>query len=389
MRIAIPKEIRPGERRVALVPESCKKLKQAGVEIAIEAGAGESAYFTDQAYHAVGVTVEEDVVELLAEADFVVKVQPPAENAKLGKHEVDLLKPESILLAALMPVRNPDVIRRLAERRITAFSTDCIPRITRAQSMDTLSSQATVAGYLAALLAASHLPKFFPMFMTAAGTIVAAKVLIIGAGVAGLQAIATCRRLGAVVEAFDTRPVVKEEVESLGARFVHMDVTHEQAQDVSGYAKKLSDEFYKKEAELIGRHAAAADAVITTALIGGVTAPKLITEEMVRGMRPGSVIIDLAAEGGGNCVLTQPGETVVKHGVTICAPLNLAASMPLHASTLFSRNLTTFVLDSWKDGKFNLKLDDEILKGALVTHQGQVTHAAARDALAGGKGAAR
>jgi len=385
MRIAVPAELQPGERRVALVPESCKKLTKAGIEVAVESGAGAKSYFCDDEYREVGATVESDVGVLLGGADFVLKVQPPMANTKIGKHEVDLLKQGALFMATLLPTRNTDAVRRLAERKISAFSTDCIPRTTRAQSMDTLSSMANIAGYKAVLIAANELGKYFPMFMTAAGTIFSARVFVIGAGVAGLQAVATAKRLGATVEATDTRPVVKEQIESLGAKFVGVE-TEEDAQDVSGYAKELSPEFYKKQGELIADRCAVNDVVITTALIGGVKAPTLITEDMVQRMRPGSVIVDLAAEAGGNCVLTKPGETVITHGVKICAPLNLPSDMPLHGSTLYSRNLTTFVLEFWKEDKFNLDLEDEIIRGALVTHRGEVLHEGAKRALEGGEG---
>lgn len=382
MKIAVPKEVREGERRVALVPESCKKLKTAGFEIMIEAGAGERSFFPDKSYTEVGATIEDDVVDLLAEADFVLKISAPAEHPTLARHEVDLLKPNAFLLGALTPMRYPDVVKKLADRRVSAFSTDCIPRITRAQAMDTLSSQATVSGYEAVLLAATNLPKFFPMFMTAAGTIQPAKVLILGAGVAGLQAISTARRLGALVEAFDTRPVVKEEVESLGAKFVAVDAEVKDAQDASGYAKEQSADYYRRQSELIARHAALADIIITTALIGGYKAPKLITEDMVKSMRPGSVIVDLASEAGGNCALTKPGTTSVQHGVTIIGPLNVPSMVPYHASQMFSRNLTNFVTAFSKSGQFNLDLNDEVLKGALITHQGEVLHAGVKGLLA-------
>ncbi len=385
MKIAVPAEIRENERRVALVPESCKKLTKAGVEVAIESGAGEKAYFSDDAYRDVGATIETDLAGLLGSADFVLKVQPPLENPKVGKHEVDLLKEGAMLITSLLPIRNLDAVKRLAERKISAFSTDCIPRTTRAQSMDTLSSMANIGGYKAVLIAAMELPKYFPMFMTAAGTIFSAKVFVIGAGVAGLQAIATAKRLGATVTATDTRRAVEEQVHSLGARFAAVE-SDEDAQTASGYAKELSQEFYKRQAELIAKQCAANDVVITTALIGGVKAPKLITEEMVQAMHPGSVIVDLAAEAGGNCVLSEPGKTVEKHGVKICAPLNLPSSMPLHASMLYSRNLTTFVMEFWKDGQFNLDLEDEIIRGALVTHQGEVLHEGVKKALEGGEG---
>jgi NAD(P) transhydrogenase subunit alpha len=371
MKIAVVKEIREGETRIALVPESCKKLVTAGIQVAVEKGAGETAYFSDDSYRAAGAGIETDVAGLLAGADFVLKVQPPDSRPAIGQHEVDLMREGAMLLGTLVPARFPDVVQKLAARKVSAFATDRIPRISRAQSMDTLSSMANIAGYKAVLVAANALPRYVPMLMTAAGTVFPAKVFVIGAGVAGLSAIATARRLGAAVEATDTRPAVKEQVESLGARFFGVE-TEESAQDVSGYAKELSPEFYRKQAALIGERCAAADAVITTALIGGVTAPKLITGEMVRAMRPGSVIVDLAAEAGGNCELTRPGENVREHGVAIFGPLNLPAELPWHASTLYSRNLTSFVLAFWKDGRFEIDLDDEILRGALVTHQGEV-----------------
>ena len=383
MRIAVPAEVQVDERRVALVPESCKKLIKAGIEVAVEAGAGERACLFDDVYRGVGATIESDVAALLSGADFVLKVHAPMEHPRVGRHEVDLLREGTLLLTTLLPTRNLDAVRRLAERKVSAFSTDCIPRTTRAQSMDTLSSMANIGGYKAVLIAANELDKYFPMFMTAAGTIFSAKVFVIGAGVAGLQAIATARRLGATVEATDTRAVVKEQIESLGGKFIGVE-TDEDAQDAGGYAQELSAEFYKKQSELIAERCAANDVVITTALIGGVKAPKLITAEMVQAMRPGSVIVDLAAEAGGNCVLTAPGRTVLEHGVKICAPLNLPSDMPLHGSTLYSRNLVSFVLEFWKEDRFNLDLEDEIIRGALVTHEGEVVHEGAKQALEGG-----
>ena len=371
MRVAVPKEMRPGERRVALVPESCRKLVAAGIEVNVETGAGEAAFFPDAAFREAGAGVLSGPEPLLGTADLVVKVQAPTLNEALGTHEVDLMREGAMLLCTLVPSRHPDVVEKLAKRKVTVFATDLIPRITRAQAMDTLSSMANIAGYKAVLIAANHLPRYFPMLMTAAGTVFPAKVFVIGAGVAGLQAIATAHRLGAAVEGTDTRPVVKEKVESVGAKFVGVDVS-EEAQDAAGYAKELSAEFYRKQAELIAERCTAADAVITTALIGGVKAPKLITAEMVKRMKPGSVIVDLAAEAGGNCELTQPGRTVVAHGVTIVGPENPHAEVPWHGSTLYSRNLTAFVLAFWKDQAFNLDLDDEILLGCLVTHAGEV-----------------
>lgn len=387
MKLAVPKEIREDERRVALIPDACKKLVQAGIEVLVESGAGGAASFDDKAYQAAGAKIVTGVASLLGEADFVVKVQPPMVDASLGKHEVEFFKPGAMLLGTLYPTRNLDTVRRLVEHKITAFATDCIPRVTRAQSMDTLSSMATVSGYKGVLIAANHLPKFFPMFMTAAGTVLAAKAFVIGAGVAGLQAIAMSRKLGAVVEATDTRSVVKEQIESLGARFMGVE-SAEDAQTAGGYAKEMSADFQRKQAELIAQRCAAADVVIPTALIGGVKAPKLITEDMVKGMKPGSVIVDLAADGGGNCVLSELGKTVVKHGVTIAAPLNLPATMPVHASQMYGRNLTTFVLEFYKEGAFQLKMEDEILKGCMVTHQGQVLHGPTQQALQSEKGGA-
>ena len=376
MKIGVPREIRDGERRVALVPETCRKLVKAGIEVAVESGAGTQAFIPDDAYREAGATVVESTSSVPGGADFILKVQAPAPCPSPGTHEVDAMREGAILLCTLMPSRHPDTVEKLAARRITSFATDRIPRITRAQSMDTLSSMANISGYKAVLAAANVLPRYFPMLTTAAGTVLPAKVFVIGAGVAGLSAIATARRLGASVEATDTRPAAKEQVESLGARFVGVD-TSEVAQDVSGYARELSEEFYGKQAELIADRCAASDVVITTALIGGVKAPKLITAEMVRGMKRGSVIVDVAAEGGGNCALTRPGETVVEGGVTIFGPLNLLADMPWHASTLYSRNLAAFVLAFWKDGRFTLDLTDEILRGALVTHGGEVRLASA------------
>lgn len=377
MKIAVPKEMLPGERRVALVPESIKKLIKAGLAVGIQTKAGEAALIADADYSAAGAEVVPDAPALLTGADVTLKVQPPQ---SASENELNYLKSGSILICTLRPTVNLPLIKQLMERNITAFGMDCVPRTTRAQSMDTLSSQANIAGYKAVLLAAAQLSKYFPMLMTAAGTVLPAKVFVIGAGVAGLQAIATAKRLGATVEGTDTRPVVKEQVESLGARFVGVE-TSEQAQDAGGYAKQLSQDFYKRQSDLIAKHCATADVVITTALIGGVSAPKLITDEMVQRMKPGSIIVDIAAEGGGNCTLTEPGKTVVKNGVTIMGPTDLPSTLATHASLLYSRNVTDFLNLLWKNGALNLDLNDDILKGALVTHQGQVMHAPTRDVM--------
>ncbi|MBI1826191.1 MAG: Re/Si-specific NAD(P)(+) transhydrogenase subunit alpha [Planctomycetes bacterium] len=380
MKIAVPIEIAEGERRVALVPESAKKLIKAGAAVAVQAGAGQNALIADREFTDAGATISSDLDQLLADADIVLKVQPPAERKDLARHEVELLKSGAILVCTLRPTINFDLVKRLVERKVTAFGMDCVPRTTRAQSMDILSSQANIAGYKAVLLAAAELAKYFPMLMTAAGTVLPAKVFVIGAGVAGLQAIATAKRLGATVEGTDTRPVVKEQIESLGARYVGVDTT-EQAQDAGGYAKQLSQDFYRKQAELVAKHCASADVVITTALIGGITAPKLITEDMVKGMKAGSVIVDVAAEGGGNCTLTEPGRNVVRHGVTIMGPTNLPSTVATHASLLFSRNVTDFVNLFVKAGQINLDWNDDILKGAIVTHDGEIQHGPTRDAM--------
>lgn len=380
MKLVVPTEGVPGERRVAIVPESVKKLTKAGVQVVIQGGAGAQSYSLDEEYVAAGASVEGDLRRLFSDADFVCKVQPPLQNSVVGDHEVSLMRNGAVLLTTLKPTVNLDAVRRLMERRITAFSTDCIPRTTRAQSMDTLSSQASLAGYKAVLVAANEHGKFFPMLMTAAGTIFASKVFIIGAGVAGLQAIATAKRLGAIVEATDTRAAVREQVESLGGKFVGVQ-SAEDAQDARGYAKELSQEFKDKQAQLISDRCAANDVVITTALIGGVLAPKLITEDMVKRMKPGSVIVDLAAEAGGNCTLTEPGNNVTKYGVTVCGPTNLPASMPIHASQMYSRNLTTFILEFCKEGKFIVNLEDDIQKGAVITHDGTLLHEPTRKAM--------
>jgi NAD(P) transhydrogenase subunit alpha len=379
MRIGVPKETAPGERRVALVPESGKKLIQAGYEVAIEAGAGEAAGFPDVAYREVGVTVESDPAALLGSSGLVFKVNAPTTGGS-GRDEVGWMTPGTIYLGSLMPLRNLDAVRALAARKVTAFATDAIPRTTRAQSMDTLSSMANIGGYKGVLLAAAELNRYFPMLMTAAGMVFPAKVFVIGAGVAGLQAIATARRLGANVVATDVRPEVKEQIESVGAKYVGIELADTAAAG-GGYAKELSPEDRARQSQLLAEQCAQSDVVITTALIGGVFAPRLISAETVRSMKPGSIIVDLAADGGGNCELSRPGETVHVGGVTILAPVNLPATMPFHASLLFSRNLTAFVQAFTKDKAFQLDLNDDIQQGALITHEGDVKHARTRDAL--------
>ncbi len=380
MKITVLRETRAGERRVSLVPESCKKLVQAGFNLAVEAGAGDRAFFPDEAYQQAGATVESDPAAMLASADFVLKVNPPAIGGGAGRNEVDWMGPGAFFLASLMPLRNLDAVRALAARKVTAFSTDAIPRTTRAQAMDTLSSMANITGYKGVLLAAAELNKYFPMLMTAAGMVFPAKVFVIGAAVAGLQAIATARRLGANVFATDVRPEVKEQIESVGGKYVGVELK-ESAAAGGGYARELTEEDRLRQREVLAEQCAASDVVITTALIGGVFAPRLITAEMVRAMRPGSVLVDLAADGGGNCELSRPGETHDVNGVRIIAPVNLPATMPTHASLLFSRNLVAFLLAFTKDQTFKLDLDDDIQAGALITHDGEVVHARTRDAL--------
>jgi NAD(P) transhydrogenase subunit alpha len=364
---------------VALVPESCKKLRQAGYEISIESGSGQDAGFADDAYRDLGVAVESSPAALLQSADLVLKVTAPVTNQP-ARDETGWMRPGTIYLGSLMPLRNLDAVRALAAGKVTAFSTDAIPRTTRAQSMDTLSSMANIGGYKGVLLAAVELNKYFPLLMTAAGMVSAAKVFVIGAGVAGLQAIATARRLGANVVATDVRPEVKEQIESVGAKYVGIEL-RDSAAAGGGYARELSEEDRRRQSQLLAEECARSDVVITTALIGGVFAPRLISADTVKAMKAGSVIVDLAADGGGNCELSKPGETAQVGGVTILAPLNLPATMPYHASLLFSRNLTAFVLAFTKDKTFQLDFNDDIQQGALITHDGEVKHARTRDAL--------
>ncbi len=372
MKVGVPRESTTGERRVAIVPEAAAKLVAAKHEVIVESGAGTGSGHDDEAYRRAGATVGDRNAAF--GADVVVKVQKPSAD------EIALLREGAALIATIQPLTNKDAVRALASKRTTAFSMDAIPRVTRAQSMDSLSSQSNIAGYKAVLVAANSLPKFFPMLTTAAGTVTPARVLVLGAGVAGLQAIATARRLGAVVEAFDTRPVVKEQVQSLGAKFLEIELG-EQGEGTGGYAKELSEEAHKKEQELVGKHVKDADVVITTALVPGRRAPILVTADMVRGMRPGSVIVDLAAEMGGNCELTEPGQTVVREGVTIYGEVNWPSTVAFHASQLYSRNVSALLAHLSKDGALALDLEDEITKGALITHEGQVVHGATKAAL--------
>ncbi|MEE9171486.1 MAG: Re/Si-specific NAD(P)(+) transhydrogenase subunit alpha [candidate division NC10 bacterium] len=372
MKVGIPKEIVPDERRVALVPEAVGTVVKAGTEVHVEVGAGEGAFIPDRAFEEAGATLVPDARALLSQAEVVLKVQAPALNTALGAHEVEMMREGAVLITFLQPQSDPDLVKRLAERKITSFSMDYIPRIARAQKMDALSSQSTVAGYKAVLIAASSLGKFFPMLVTAAGTVPPAKVLILGAGVAGLQAIATARRLGAMVQAYDIRPAVKEQIESLGGSFLAFDLVGEQTEDAGGYARELTGESQEREKVLLGRHVPQADIVITTALIPGRRAPILITGEMVQEMKTGSVIVDLAAEMGGNCELTEPGRTVTKHGVIIHGQLNLPSTMPFHASQMYSRNISSLLLHLVRNGTLELDFNDPITNDTCVTHEGRV-----------------
>lgn len=365
MKVGVARETADGERRVALTPDALGKLQAAGIEVLVEAGAGDAASFLDASYEDAGARTVADAAALYAESDAIVKVQKPSEP------ELALLRDGQVLVGFLQPLVDPELARRIAASGATAFSMDAIPRITRAQTMDALSSQATIAGYKAVLLAANHLPRFLPMLTTAAGTIRPAKVFVLGAGVAGLQAIATARRMGAVVSAFDTRPVVREQVESLGAAFVELDVEGEEA--AGGYAAELSEEQHRREQELIATQIAEADAVITTAAIPGRRAPVLITADAVRSMRPGSVIVDLAAETGGNCELTVPGEIAEHARVTLVGLLNVPSTMPQDASRMYARNVQALLLHLVTDGSLELDLDDEITRGTCIAHAGRVT----------------
>jgi NAD(P) transhydrogenase subunit alpha len=365
MRIAVRKE-GAGERRVAIVPDSVKRLAARKIDVSVEAGAGSLAFASDDEYRAGGARVDAAVEALLADADAVVQIRPPSID------DVKKLKEGSALVSLLYPLVDHALVRALAARNVTAIAVDMIPRTTLAQMMDVLSSQATAAGYEAVLMAAAALPRFFPTLMTAAGTIAPAKVLVLGAGVAGLTAIGTARRLGAVVEAFDVRKVVKEQVESLGAKFVEVET--EDAQTAGGYAKELGEESKKKQAEALARHVAKADVVICTALIPGRRAPVLVTADMVKSMRAGSVIVDLAAEQQGNCELTKPGQTVDEHGVTLIGQTDVLSRLSAHASQMYSRNMEKLLFYVTKDGAWKVDFNDEIARGCVITHGGSVVH---------------
>ena len=379
MIVGVPRESYPGERRVALVPTVLPHLAKAGLEVVIEAGAGVQAGFHDSEYAAKGARVLGDRSEVFGAADIVVQVLCYGSNDQTGKADVPYFRSGQVLIGFLRPFGSIETVREIAATGITSFSVEFMPRTTRAQSMDALSSMGTICGYKAALLAADALPKIFPMLTTAAGTITPARVLVIGAGVAGLQALATARRLGAVVSAYDLRPAAKEQVQSLGGRFVELPIEAKDAQDAGGYAKAQDEEFYRRQRELLATVVAESDVVITAAVVPGKKSPVLVTREMVSGMAPGSVIVDLAAERGGNCEYTQAGKKIVEHGVTIVGYFNLATDVPYHASQMYAKNITAFLTYMVKDGKLQFNLEDEIIQSTLVTQGGEVVNPRVRE----------
>ncbi|HEV2177991.1 MAG TPA: Re/Si-specific NAD(P)(+) transhydrogenase subunit alpha [Terriglobia bacterium] len=379
MIIGVPKESFPGERRVALVPAVGPNLAKAGCEVVVEAGAGAGAGYLDKSYQEKGARIVASRAEVFQAADVIVQVLSYGSNDVTGQADLPLLRQGQILIGFLRPVGSLETVQAIAATGATAFAVELMPRITRAQSMDALSSMATLCGYRAVVLAANTLPKIFPMLTTAAGTITPARVLIMGAGVAGLQAIATARRLGAVASAYDLRPAVKEQVQSLGGRFVELPIEAADAQDARGYATAQDESFYRRQRELLGEVVAESDVVITAAVVPGRKSPVLVTREMVERMAPGSVIVDLAAERGGNCELTRAGEIVVEHGITLIGQINLASTVPYHASYMYARNLTAFLLHLVKDGKVQLNLEDEITRETLVTRGGEIVNARVRE----------
>jgi NAD(P) transhydrogenase subunit alpha len=376
--VGVPKETFPGERRVALTPNVLPALAKAGLEVVLESRAGVASGFGDADYTAKGARILADRASVFQTADIIVQVLCYGSNDRTGQADIPLMRRGQAVIGFLRPLGSLEVIREIAATGASAFAIELMPRITRAQSMDALSAMATICGYKAVLMAADSLPRMLPMLTTAAGTITAARVLIIGAGVAGLQAIATARRLGAVVSAYDLRPAAKEQVQSLGARFVELPLEAQDAEDQRGYARAQDEAFYARQRELLGKVIAEHDIVVTTAVIPGKQAPVLVTREMVERMAPGSVIVDLAAERGGNCELTRPEEVVVEHGVTLVGLVNLASTVPFHASQMYARNVSTFLVHLVKDGKIDLNRDDEILRDTLLTAEGEVVNSRVR-----------
>ena len=379
MIVGVPRETFPGERRVALVPSSIPTLAKGGLEVIVEAGAGAQAGYPDAEYVAKGGKIIPERRDVFAAADVVVQVLGYGSNDKSGQADVPLFHNGQALIGFLRPLGAVEPLQEIAAKGVTAFAVELIPRTTRAQSMDALSSMGTICGYKAVLIAADTLPRIFPMLTTAAGTITPGRVLVIGAGVAGLQAIATARRLGAVTSAYDLRPAAKEQVQSLGGRFVELPIEAKDAEDARGYAKAQGEDFYKRQRDLLGKVVAENDVVITAAVIPGKKSPLLVTADMVKGMAPGSVIVDLAAERGGNCELTRPGEKIVVHGVTIIGWFNLASSVPYHASQMYSRNVSAFLMHLLKDGKLRLDTSDEIIRETLLTQGGEVVNKRVRE----------
>lgn len=382
MIVGTVKETLPGETRVALTPSVLGSLTRLGAEVLVEAGAGEAAGYPDATFAEKGATIVASRSDVFARVDVMLQIRGLGANPEAGVSDVALTRRGQLLVASFEPLTAAKEVERIAATGATMFALELVPRITRAQSMDILSSMATIAGYKAVLLAADHLPKIFPMMMTAAGTLKPAKVMVLGAGVAGLQAIASSKRLGARVEAYDIRPAVKEQIVSLGAKFVDLELDAGASEDKGGYAKAMDEEFYRKQRAALARVIEPMDVVISTAAIPGRKAPLLLTADAVRGMGPGSVIVDLAAETGGNCELTRAGETVVDHGVTILGPRNLAASVPYHASQMFSKNIVTFLLNMvTKEGKLEINTEDEVVAGSLVTRDGEIVHPRVREVM--------
>jgi H+-translocating NAD(P) transhydrogenase subunit alpha len=382
MTIGVPTETFPGERRVAIVPAAVPALVKAAGRVLIQKGAGTEAGYPDGSYEEKGAILAASREKLFAAAHIVLQVRTPGANPGAGRNDIPLLKFDHVLIGLAEPLQATGMAREIAAQGVASFALELMPRISRAQAMDVLSSMATVSGYKAAIMAADLLPRMFPMLMTAAGTVTPARVFVIGAGVAGLHAIATARRLGARVEAYDVRPAAREQVESLGARFVELPLEAEDAQDRGGYARQMDESFYRRQRELMGRVLSGSDVVITTAAVPGKKAPMLLTADMVARMAPGSVIVDLAAERGGNCELTQPDRAVVEHGVTILGPTNPASSIPYHASQMYSKNVSAFLLHLVKDGKLTIDLSDEITRETLVTRGGEVVHPRVRELFA-------
>jgi len=380
MIVGVPKETYPGEKRVALIPHTVPGLQKKGLVVRVESGAGLEAGFTDKMYEDEGAIIK-DRNEVLSQSDVILQIRALGTNPETDAEDIKLVKNGAVVIGVIDALTNKEAVETLASANVKSFALELVPRITRAQSMDVLSSQANIAGYKAALIAADSLPRMFPMMMTAAGTITPARVLVVGAGVAGLQAIATCNRLGAIVSAYDIRPAVKEQVKSLGAKFVELELETEEAEGEGGYAKQMDEDFYRKQQQLMSKVVAENDAVITTAAIPGKKAPVLVTADMVSGMHPGSVIVDLAAETGGNCELTESGKTIEKDGVTIIGPENLPSTVPYHASQMYSKNISNLLLLMVEEEELKIDMEDEIIKESLVTDDGKVVNQRVKESL--------